>query len=71
MSKNLDTVLAENQSKYHEGSWKNYTEEELEWWVKLFSKRATHRSDPAKKLKDFQDAANYQLMLDAIRKVRV
>ena len=68
MDKELEQALKENQPKYHEKAWQDYTEQELEWWVKLFRKRADHRKDPEKRAKDLQDAKNYELMLIEKRK---
>ena len=56
-------MLGEHQSKFKVKSWKNYTDEELRWWIKLLRKRAEHRTDPEKKAKDIKDASNYGLML--------
>lgn len=56
-------MLDENQSKFKEGAWKNYTDEELRWWIKLLRKRAGNRKDEAKRDKDLKDANNYALML--------
>jgi len=63
MSKDLDNMLNEHQSKFKVKSWKNYTDEELRWWIKLLRKRAEHRSDEEKRDKDLKDASNYALML--------
>lgn len=63
MTKELDKMLDENQSKFKTGAWKNYTDEELRWWIKLLRKRAEHRTDEDKKYKDLKDANNYELML--------
>jgi len=64
MSKDLDNMLSEHQSKFKVKSWKNYTDEELRWWIKLLRKRAEHRSDEDKRTKDLKDASNYELMLN-------
>lgn len=48
-------------------AWRQYTEEELEWWVKLLTKRAGMRTPGPKQDKDRYDAANYQEMLDKLR----
>lgn len=63
MSKDLDRMLAENQSKFKENTWKNYTDEELRWWIKLLRKRAGNRKDEVKRDKDLKDSNNYSLML--------
>jgi hypothetical protein len=57
-------MLGEHQSKFKVKSWKNYSDEELEWWIKLLRKRAEHRSDEEKRNKDLKDASNYALMLN-------
>lgn len=57
--------LEAHQHKYNEGAWKQYEVHELGWWVHLFLKRATHRSDPLKKQKDLEDAQNYLNMMQA------
>ena len=54
--------IEEYQKDYKEGAWATYTEEEYSWWVRLLTKRAMHRSDNKKKLKDLIDARNYLLM---------
>jgi hypothetical protein len=59
--------LKTHQKDYIPKSWQNYTVEELEWWVKLLTKRASHRIDGDKKEKDLYDAKNYQEMLDKAR----
>lgn len=53
-----------HQNDYKTSAWKEYTKEELEWWVRLLTKRASHRTDEDKKRKDLYDASNYQSMLD-------
>lgn len=60
--------LSKHAADYKPGSWEAYTEEELEWWVKLLTKRSGHRDNEDKKKKDIYDAANYQSMLDEKRK---
>ena len=62
-NKDLDRMLDENQTKFKAGAWKNYTDEELRWWIKLLRKRADNRSDEEKRNKDLKDANNYALML--------
>jgi len=56
--------LREHQKDYREGAWREYTAEELQWWVRLLTKRAGHRTNPEKRDKDLHDAANYQAILD-------
>ena len=57
--------LLAHQEDYRPNSWSTYTIEELEWWVKLLRKRATHRTDQIKRRKDLYDARNYKSILDA------
>ena len=52
-------------SDYLDGSWRQYTPEELKWWVHLLRKRAAHRTSETKREKDLYDASNYQAMFDA------
>jgi len=51
--------IKEHQYKYNEGVWKDYSYEELIWWVKLLAKRSTHRAIEEKAMKDLKDAKNY------------
>ena len=51
--------------KYKEGTWRNYSYEELAQWVNLLTKRAAHRTDFEKSQKDLDDANNYLEMLNA------
>jgi hypothetical protein len=55
--------IEKHQEDYKPEIWKQYTKEELEWWVKLLKKRATHRTNPEKRDKDLYDASNYEWML--------
>jgi len=57
--------IKQYQGDYKEGAWQDYTEEENLQWIRLLLKRATHRSNPTKKLKDLVDARNYLAMLIA------
>jgi len=54
--------LESHQANYKQGVWANYTDEEYMWWVRLYTQRATHRSNPVKRMKDLIDARNYLLM---------
>lgn len=56
--------MDEHAHKYKPDAWQHHTIEELQWWVKLLTKRAGMRTDEAKREKDLADAANYQKMLD-------
>jgi len=64
----LNSMLNEHQKNYHENAWKGYTVEELEWWVKLLNKRATHRKNTQREEKDLTDAKNYSMMLEEARR---
>lgn len=44
-----------------EHRWRDYTDEELLTWVRLYLKRATHRSNPVKIQQDIKNAADYML----------
>jgi hypothetical protein len=57
--------LAPHQDDYKPRSWDEYGMDELGNWVHLLSKRATHRTNPAKRKKDLYDARNYLNMMDA------
>lgn len=52
-------------SKFKDGSWRNYSYEELAQWVQLLTKRASHRMDFNRAEKDLYDANNYLEMLKA------
>lgn len=51
--------------KYSEGAWRNYSYEELAQWVALLTKRATHRTQFEKVIKDLDDAENYLAMMNS------
>ncbi len=51
--------------KYKEGAWRNYSLVELAQWVELLTKRASHRTNYKKCIKDLDDASNYLSMLNA------
>ena len=55
--------LAKHQKDYKPEAWKQYTIEELQWWVQLLIKRASHRTNEEKRQKDLYDAGNYMEML--------
>ena len=52
-------------SRFKAGAWRNYSFIELAQWVELLTKRATHRSELEKMIKDLDDAENYLAMLNA------
>lgn len=57
--------ILEHAPKFKDGSWRNYSYEELAQWVNLLTKRAGHRTDIRKAEKDLDDADNYLSMLIA------
>ena len=71
MSIETPESIKKHEPDYHPDAWMQYSIEELEWWVKLLTKRAEMRTDPVKKAKDLEDAANYEKMRDAqVRELR-
>jgi hypothetical protein len=52
-------------SRYKDGAWRNYSFTELAQWVELLTKRATHRTQFEKVIKDLDDAENYLAMLNS------
>lgn len=56
---NTPEVLKPHETKFKPGAWKDYTSEELRWWVSLFSKRASQRAEREKALSDLISARNY------------
>ncbi len=52
-------------SRYKDGAWRNYSYEELAQWIALLTKRATHRTQFEKLIKDLDDAENYLAMLNS------
>jgi hypothetical protein len=55
--------IVEHNKDYKDNAWQQYTIEELGNWVHLLAKRATHRTDIAKRFKDLTDAQNYLNMI--------
>jgi len=55
--------IKQHADKFKDGSWRNYSYEELAQWVNLLTKRAGHRNDFNKMEKDLEDANNYLAML--------
>lgn len=55
--------IKDRSSSYKNDAWKQYTAEELYWWVRLLSKRAGHRTEREKIEKDMKDAQAYLDML--------
>lgn len=61
----------EHQPDYKAKAWEAYSLFELGAWVHLFTKRAEHRSDLAKRKKDLHDAQNYlDMMQSKLRQLR-
>ena len=58
-----DVTLIKHEDDYIPEIWKEYTVEELMWWVINLTRRATHRLDRKKSLKDLEDASNYLWMM--------
>lgn len=54
-----------HSQNFHNGSWRNYTFQELGNFVHLLTKRANHRTDANKAIKDLTDAKNYLIMMEA------
>jgi len=50
-------------NKFVNGSWRNYSFQELGDFVHLLTKRANHRTDFDKAQKDLDDARNYLVMM--------
>lgn len=57
--------IKKHSAKFKNGSWRNYTFEELGSFVHLLTKRANHRTEQLKASKDLQDAKNYLGMMFA------
>lgn len=57
--------LKSHSADYKSDAWKDYSFQELGWWVHLFAKRATHRTTIEKIKKDLYDARNYLKMMEA------
>jgi len=57
--------IKEHSDKFVNGSWRNYSFEELGNFVHLLTKRANHRTDELKASKDLHDASNYLVMMQA------
>ncbi len=47
------------ETDYRAGAFTEYSDVELGMWIHLFSKRAGHRANPDKRIKDLTDAFNY------------
>jgi hypothetical protein len=59
----LQEKLAPHNQDYQNNAMFVYTAEELQWWIRLFTKRSQHRASEAKRAKDLYDAENYREIL--------
>ena len=57
--------IKSHAADYKNGSWQDYSIEELGHWVHLLVKRSQHRDNPIKAAKDLEDAQNYLNMIQA------
>jgi hypothetical protein len=57
--------IKSHEPDYRPNAWQEYTIEELGWWVRLLTKRSTHRADRVKREKDLGEAQVYADMLKA------
>jgi len=64
MNKKIETPLDEYKKEYIPDIYKEYTGEELMWWILNLVRRSTHRTNKDKSLKDIKDARNYLWMLE-------
>lgn len=55
--------IKKHSAKFKDGSWRNYSFQELGNFVHLLAKRANHRTDYIKATKDLDDARNYLVMM--------
>lgn len=60
----MKTPLDKYMKEYKTDMWKEYTIEELMWWVLNLTRRCTHRKNFEKAKKDILDATNYLWMLE-------
>ncbi len=57
--------IVQHAARFNDNAWKQYTPAELGDFVHLLIKRSAHRTEPAKRTKDIDDAQNYLNMLQA------
>jgi hypothetical protein len=57
--------IEHHQADYKKAAWEQYSLQELGMWVHLFVKRAGHRDNTDKKVKDLHDAQNYLNMMQS------
>lgn len=57
--------IKKHSQEFKDGSWRNYTFEDLGKWVHLLTKRAYHRTTKEKRVKDLYDAQQYLNMMQA------
>jgi len=63
MAKKKATPTEGDNKDYIPEIWKEYTIEELMWWVINLTRRATHRLNKEKALEDIENANNYLWMM--------
>jgi hypothetical protein len=66
MSVDVETLkarFAPHNQDYQDNVMFVYTEEELQWWIRLFTKRAMYRASEEKRAKDLYDAENFRDIL--------
>ena len=63
MAKKKVTPIEDNNTDYIPEIWKEYTIEELMWWIINLTRRATHRLNREKALEDIENAKNYLWMM--------
>jgi hypothetical protein len=68
MTKKDDNPLKKYEKEYEPEMWREYSMEELMWWVLNLTRRATHRTNLKKALKDTEDAKNYLWMMQELIK---
>jgi len=57
--------IKKHASRFKEGTWRDYSYEELAQWINLLIRRAGHRTEIEKVHKDLDDAENYLEMFKA------
>lgn len=55
--------IKKHSDKFINGSWREYSFQELGNFIHLLTKRANHRTDYDKAQKDLYDARNYLVMM--------
>ena len=57
--------IKKHAHRFKDGTWRDYSFEELADWVHLMTKRANHRTEFVKVVKDLDDAENYLAIMNA------